>query len=208
MNTLFCSDLHIGHHKVAEIRVPPTTIPDCMQDRITGIHDKLLALAWDRKVRKDDIVYILGDISSGSTSGVKHALEWLKARPGRKRLITGNHDPIWPYHRDCHKWFPAFMDVFESVQAFGRVRIHLGEGYVTAWMSHFPFESDHSETPRFPEARLKDCGQYLLHGHTHDTSVLNPFNRREIHVGVDAWNLAPVSMGEIAEIIKGLENDQ
>lgn len=47
--------------------------------------------------------------------------------------------------------------------------------------------------------RLRDEGRWLLHGHTHQPERIRG---REIHVGLDAWDLAPVNEGTIAKLIE------
>ncbi|MGH3955688.1 MAG: metallophosphoesterase family protein [Mycobacterium sp.] len=206
MSVWFTSDLHIGHVKVAEQRVP------------TGVqeHDAILATMWDLRVGRDDVVWVLGDISSGTKSGQLNALEWLRQRPGHKHLIAGNHDSVHPLHRDSHKWLPLYLDgTFESVQLAAKRRIPLVQGHVTAMLSHFPYTGDHQAVDRYPEWRLPDCGHYVLHGHTHSTYPLSiggpqwryPMRINQIHVGVDTWGFRPVHLDEIVELVQTCEEN-
>lgn len=203
MNVWFTSDLHIGHVKVAEQRVP------------TGVqeHDAILAAMWDARVASGDVVWVLGDISSGTKSGQLNALEWLRSRPGRKHLIAGNHDSVHPLHRDSHRWLPVYLDgAFESVQLAAKRRIPLAHGHVTAMLSHFPYRGDHTGEDRYPEWRLPDCGHYVLHGHTHSERRVSaggqyraPWAFNQIHVGVDAWGFQPVHLDEIVKRVQTIE---
>lgn len=176
----FTSDLHWGHIKVASLRGF-----DDPND-----HDKVLSDNWRARVKPDDIVWVLGDLAASSPTD---ALDLMRELPGRKRLIKGNHDKNHGMFRDAWKWDSAYREVFEYTSEFGRIKVH-GE---TVLLSHFPYETDHTDEPRHTQYRLRNQGQFLLHGHTHssqrDTSSV------ELHVGVDAWDLAPVPLTEVQD---------
>lgn len=180
--------------------VPYGEMPDV--ERVVAWHDEILAEHWDSVVRKDDIVWVLGDISSGANQAQRDALAWIQQRPGIKHLIAGNHDGVHPLHRDSHRWLPVYLDgAFATVQMAAKRRVALREGHVSAFLSHFPYEADRGAT-RYPEWRLRDMGNYLLHGHTH---APEKFCGREIHVGVDAWGFRPVPLDEITAYIQTCE---
>jgi calcineurin-like phosphoesterase family protein len=176
----FASDHHFGHQKVAGIREFPT-VPH---------HDLALIDRHNEVVRPDDVVYFLGDLSAGGTMATREALNKVRYMNGRKRLIAGNHDPVHPMNRDAHKWFPEYLEVFESVAPFGRASIN----GTKVLLSHFPYEVDRDE-PRYLQYRLRDEGAILLHGHLH--SIEKVTSPREIHVGLDAWDYTPVEVSRI-----------
>ncbi len=79
-------------------------------------------------------------------------------------------------------------------------------------LSHFPYHRDRGEA-RHTQWRLPNEGRWLLHGHTHGTErvtysvarlgeSIHKKTVREIHVGVDAWDLTPVPLTTIASLIK------
>jgi calcineurin-like phosphoesterase family protein len=186
--TYFTSDPHIGHKLVAGLRgfIDPED------------HDNILAENWDRLVKPDDVVWVCGDISAGDAAQRK-ALAWLCRRPGRKHLILGNHDGPHPNNRDAHKWFSLYMGAFESVASGARRRV-LGRNVL---LSHFPYTGDHREKDRYDQWRLRDKGEILIHGHLHD-----PDRRRvgnQIHVGLDAWDLTPVPLMKVEELVQEIE---
>ena len=178
MTTWFTSDLHVGHRRVAEIRGFETV----------EAHDQTLAAKWRHAVGEQDLVWVLGDLAVGRPEA---ALELLADLPGRKRLVSGNHDPVHPMHRDAPKWSQAYAEVFEWVTPFQRVSVH-GRRVM---LSHFPYERDRYEV-RYLEYRLRDGGLPLLHGHTHSRERQVG---REVHVGVDAWDMRPVRDSEVVE---------
>ncbi len=180
MTVWFTSDLHFGHRLVAGHR-------GFGED--TEAMDAMLIAGWGSRVRDDDIVWVLGDLA---VSSPEHALAIIGDLPGRKHLIAGNHDPVHPMHRQAHKWQPRFLEVFDSVQPFARQK---WDGKYCL-RSHFPSAKDRGEV-RYTQYRLADEGMWLLHGHVHESYRIEG---REIHVGVDAWDLAPVSLDQILEL--------
>lgn len=178
----YTSDLHIGHRLVAGLRGFSSTEE----------HDAALAANWDRLIKPDDQVWVLGDLSVGK--GAKRteitALEWVAVRPGIKHLISGNHDSCHPMHSEAHKRQAAYLEVFSSVQ-MAAVRKLAGQRVT---LSHFPLagdpEGDHTPENRFELWRLPNVGQFHLHGHTHNAEQL--VHGKQIHVGLDAHHLRPV----------------
>lgn len=176
-NVWFTSDLHIGHRFVAGLR----------GFEHVEEHDAYICDGWSNFVGPNDQVWVLGDIA---VSNPKRALELLDRLPGHKHLIAGNHDRCHPLHRDAHKRQREYLQVFESVQAFARRKV-AGQDVL---LSHFPYDTDRGEV-RYTQYRLRNEGLWLLHGHTHSDVIATSPN--EIHVGVDAWGMAPVALGAI-----------
>lgn len=192
----FTSDLHLQHNRLADLRGFGGD---------TELHNRAIMTNIYDTVRNGDQLWILGDLSSGSNGSETHALALLdKLRTDRRlslHLVAGNHDTCHPYHRDAHKRIRRFYDVFESVQPFARRRI-LGEN---VWLSHFPWRGYGDRDPgveRYAECRISpvNANDWLLHGHTHFSDPVSSAN--SINIGVDAWDLAPVNIDEIAEMIR------
>lgn len=207
-NVWFTSDLHIGHETVAVQRFQPAQIDG--PAAITW-HDAALARGWDERVRPEDQVWILGDISAGGKAAQANALTWLVQRPGVKHLVTGNHDGCHPMYRDAAKYQAWYLSCgIASVQPFARRRIN-GQSVL---LSHYPYTGDHTSVDRHTQWRLRDGGLPILHGHTHSRERLSyadhiqtfhgPLHGTpQAHVGVDAWGLSPVDVEQIAELIAG-----
>ncbi|WP_306365383.1 metallophosphoesterase family protein [Nocardia sp. CC227C] len=184
----FTSDLHVGGHtKVAEIRGFTST----------DEHDTELARCWDAVIRPHDQVWVLGDVT-GRRGTEPAGLEWIANRPDTKHLIAGNHDPVHGMHTSAHKAMRAYLDVFATVMQTATRKI----GGARVLLSHFPYandpDGDHTEVLRHNEWRPNDVGGWLLHGHTH-----SPIRQRgrQLHVGVDAHDLAPVALAWVEERI-------
>lgn len=183
MTVYFTADLHLGHAMVAGLRGFTTS----------EAHDATVASNWLKTVRKEDTVWVLGDVALG---GLTRALDLVASLPGRKHLITGNHDKCHPMHRDSYRWQPEYLRAaFDSVQAFALRKID-GQKVL---LSHFPYTADHTEDVRYTEWRLPDTGLPLLHGHTHSRERGTP---HEVHVGLDAWDLHPVSLEVISSVLQ------
>lgn len=199
----YTSDHHIGHKLVAversfRIHGNPGPLADWEKDLIVAWHDEELAKRWDSVVTPADTVFVCGDISVGGTTAQRSALEWMAQRPGTKHLVTGNHDGVHPANRDADKWVEAYHRVFASVFPFRRRKI-AGRNVM---LSHYPYEGDHTSVDRDVQYRLRDDGLPVLHGHIHSTSK---GDARQIHIGVDAWDLTPVPQSAIEEILEGAQ---
>jgi calcineurin-like phosphoesterase family protein len=185
--TWYTSDPHIHHKLVAGIRGFASV----------DAHDSEIIRRWNKVVRPEDTVWVLGDIGMGNEDAYLGLASCLN---GTKHLISGNHDPVWPGHRDAHKKMDLWLAVFATIQPFGRRRINGHE----VLLSHFPYQGsgDHTADERYTQYRLPDGGLWLLHGHTHQPERIRG---REIHVGLDAWDLAPVNEGAIGKMIAAAE---
>lgn len=186
--TWFIGDLHFGHAKVAEIRGYDSTEQ----------HDAHLTRVWNETVRTGDLVWVLGDLSGGSSASEARALSMLRELPGRKRLICGNHDSIAGIHRRPSPNTALFREVFEQISDYGRVRVDREQVY----LSHYPYESQ-GDGPgrgeaRYVQYRMADRGAKLMHAHTHH---VDPFDGsatgREMCVSWDAWKRM-VGLGDVS----------
>lgn len=83
MAMLFTSDLHLGHRNILLSRQQFASIDE---------HDEFIIRQWNKKVHKNDNVYILGDLSFRAEQPISYYLSRMK---GKKHLIVGNHDSFW-----------------------------------------------------------------------------------------------------------------
>lgn len=183
--TWYTADPHLHHRLLANLRGFGSL----------DEHDSEIIRRWNKAVAPGDTVWVLGDIGMGNEEAYLGLASCLN---GTKHLISGNHDAVWPGHRDAHKKMDLWLAVFATIQPFGRRRIN-GHDVL---LSHFPYGTDteHHAEGRYMQYRLRDEGGWLLHGHTHGTERLHG---HQIHVGLDAWDLAPVNEGTIGKMIAG-----
>lgn len=182
--TWYTSDLHFWHRRVAEIRGFASYAE----------HDAAIIRNWNARVRPDDIVWVLGDVHM--LSGGLHRVGELN---GVKHLVIGNHDSVFSAHRDAHKHQGLYAQYFASMQAFARRKV----ADVEFLLSHFPYYGDHTQAERFAQYRLRDEGLPLVHGHLHVPDKYDLVNRPNmLHVGLDAWELAPVPQEVVIDELK------
>jgi calcineurin-like phosphoesterase family protein len=187
MNEFYAADLHINHRKVANIRGYAT--PD--------LWNKALIEKWNATVRLGDRVWVLGDVAMGD---FRDAWPILAHLGGELHLVTGNHDAVFPGHRDSFKFQAEWMTRFQSVQPFTRRRL---EGR-NVMASHFPYEGDSSPADRYTEFRLRDEGLPVIHGHTHSTEKVSRSVKGtlQICVSMDAWELKPAPLADIMRLLR------
>lgn len=225
----FTSDPHFGHRKVAMDRV--RTRPDIFgeygahfiayddairdgetdataywADQIIAVHDAEIVRRWDATIDKDDIVYVVGDICVGEGRGCADAIDIIAARPGRKRFVAGNHDPVHSAHRKRNTWKPRFDAVFETVDSWTQIRV----GERRFMCCHYPYDGDHTAEDRDIQFRMRDYGAPIIHGHTHSPEKVSfsAAGTVQVHVGVDAWDFTPVPQSAVVDIINAEQGDQ
>ena len=163
----FTSDFHLGHSGIITMQDRPFATVDEM--------DRVLLTNYNAVVRKNDTVYILGDICHHMQADA--ANEIIGRMNGKKYLLVGNHDK---------KYDPT---LFAEIKDFMTVSLN---GTYFALM-HYPMLS-------WPK---KNSGSIQLHGHIHARADYNVKNRedgiRRYDVGVDANDYFPVSLKRIMD---------
>lgn len=165
----FTSDLHYGHKAIINMCERPFKNVEEM--------NKTLVENWNDCVKKNDTVYILGDMAFRIP--VVEANEFIKKLNGKKILIKGNHDKNYD------------ESLFEEICDFKEINLH----GVPISLMHYPMVS-------WPKSNR---GSIHLHGHQHNTSEYNlEMKKQGIHrydVGVDANDFRPVSLQEILNFV-------
>jgi calcineurin-like phosphoesterase family protein len=194
----FTSDLHLGHEKVAVEHRGFKTPEE---------HDSYILGEILHRLQPGDQLWILGDISSGTNRAENAALERLAALKEwySLHLIPGNHESCHPSRTDALTHLGKFTAVFDSVQPFAKRRVP-SDRTRRKWLSHFPWHGDGDRDPegpeRFTECRLHDNGRdWLLHGHLHSGPDEVWTAERSLHIGLDAWGLAPVRLDTVNDMI-------
>lgn len=204
------SDLHLFHPAMAfyrwRRRWPTSEERAQIKPELIDWHTDRLAGQWDAYVRPQDTVIVCGDLTANS-SMVEHALRWVNERPGVKKLILGNHDPAHPMHRDADRWDGVYYQAFKSVSTSATRNLALPRsgGKVRVRLSHFPYSGDgDGREDRCTQDRLRDERLPIIHGHVHTKDKVTRSKRGtpQIHVGVDAWDMAPVNLRAVASLLE------
>ena len=173
------SDTHFGHANVLNFTDRPFGDIAHM--------NRALINAINERVAPTDDLYILGDFSYQMTAVEAAALR-SKINCRKVHIVPGNHDKDWT-HKDVAGTFIVEPPIV-------RINIH-GQKIV---LSHYPLM----------EWQSMSRGSWHLHGHIHSAGrVYNELNRKQglmrYDVGMDANDLAPVSLDEIRAWFEGVE---
>ena len=178
----FTSDPHFYHTNIIKFTNRP--FKDINEMNETLIEN------WNKRVGKDDVIFILGDFCFG---GSKEWNELLGKLNGRKYLIIGNHD-----EKNLRQ---GYLSKFEKVAYM----MHIYVNGKSIYLSHFPILCYAGSY------RVRNC-VYALHGHVHsgerqsvgkDNGRLSVLFPSQYDVGVDNNNYRPVSFEEVMEKIEG-----
>lgn len=90
MKTYFISDLHLGHANCIRFDKRPWETAEEM--------DMEIIRRWNRKVRKEDHVYVLGDFAYRNRTTIA---DYTKQMNGHIHLIRGNHDKRSEAYESC-----------------------------------------------------------------------------------------------------------
>ena len=159
----FIADLHLGHENMATNR---------------GFENaehmfEVIKKNWNAKVRKNDTVYILGDV----TMEKKKGYELLDQLIGNKRIVLGNHDR----RQDV----PELLKHCKTVSGM--------EAHKGIFLTHCPVH------PMEFDYRVKKN----LHGHIHSKIVKRGFlgikfkDKRYVNVSCEQVNYTPMTLEEL-----------
>ena len=180
----FTSDLHFGHENVIRFDNRPFNTVEEM--------DEEMIKRWNAKVRKGDIVYVLGDFIWKAATN--EAVSIIRRLNGQIILIKGNHD------RFLHN--AAAKKALAGIKDYDDICVTLEDGTTRRCiLSHYfiPFYNGH----RYQAIHL--------HGHSHlteeaaeevrITTELNEkgYDLKNYNVGCMYWNYTPVTLDEILE---------
>lgn len=198
MVTYRWSDPHVEHFNIIDFCDRP-------YDTVSEMNAALVANV-NKLVGVNDTLKVQGDVAFGDR---RKSLAWVdQIRCQNRILYPGNHDHCFPgAKKNWREWLPLYEQYFEV-----RIEEYPGSGYhetlddgTPVIVSHFPYTGEsHGETDRYSAYRPHDDGVTLLHGHVHDAWKIrrSPKGTLMINVGVDAWDMQPVSENTLAALIK------
>ena len=164
----YISDLHLFH---------PAIIKKCSRPfrNVEEMHQTVID-NWKGKVRENDTVYVLGDV------GMYHETEIaaiFNSLPGRKCLITGNHDKFNLRNR-------TFRKCFDSIASYAEIWDR-GRKVV---LFHYPIE----------EWNGYFRGFYHLYGHVHNRDENLKIINRRFNVSADVLGFEPKTLDELIAV--------
>lgn len=164
----FTADTHFGHAGEARRR----GYDDVRQ------HDEDLVRNWNECVKKNDVIFHLGDFSNGDRADAQQAV--FNRLNGKKYLVLGNHDN------------QATADLGWASPPVHRmiVQIEGKEHILDHYAGRTWYKSFHKTIQLF--------------GHSHGKM---PPTTQSCDVGVDAWNLCPASVYQIEMLLEDVELD-
>lgn len=156
----FISDLHFYHESLL-------TRMDCRGfENCEKMHEYMIE-RWNQKVRPQDEVVILGDVSMERGKKTSEILEKLN---GRLYLVVGNHDNYLEdrrFDRDRFEWIKDYAVLHENKKKIV--------------LSHYPVMCYDGQYRRDKEGVPKT---YMLYGHVHNTRdeiLINHYIREARH---------------------------
>lgn len=155
----FTADLHLGHAKIIEYcNRPFKTVEEMNNTILTN---------WECTIKPTDTIYVLGDLMFNKNVD----LERVKALPGHKRILRGNHDR-------------GFTDT--KLKSLGFEIVYRCP-ILLPWCKKFNVFIMHA-----PNQQVH--GALNLCGHVHDSWKTKD---GYYNVGVDVHNFTPVSLRTI-----------
>lgn len=188
MSVFFSSDHHFSHSNIIAFCDRPF---DDVEEMNWNLVEK-----WNETVKPQDIVYYLGDFAMGRLPA---SLEIGKQLNGIKILIPGNHDACFQGNRHQKLWAKHYIETAGFSAILPSASIVLGP--YTADLCHFPYTGDSRDLRGKPDRWSiyrpnPHPTKVLLHGHVHQNWL---YSNRGINVGVDVWDLCPVSLDILVE---------
>jgi len=152
--------------------------------------DEVLINNWNERVKSNDTIYHLGDVTLG---GYKYAKELFSQLNGRIIVLANwkHHDKYWlDDFKPCDMYSKSGHTVSLADPLLSLELPEYSEGGYpkTLVMCHFPLV-------RWDRSHYNS---WHVHGHCHGTYQGPP---RSMDVGVDCTNYAPISLEEIAQAI-------
>ncbi|PSK84060.1 calcineurin-like phosphoesterase family protein [Limimaricola soesokkakensis] len=163
MAHIFTADLHFGHANIIDYCARPFSSVEEM--------DQFQLSALQRHVGPADDLWILGDVAFAKGRLQKdRAKAIIEKIPGRKHLISGNHD---------HSWLSREVQ-WESQEKMQEIRV--GDQWLV--LCHYPLMT----------WNRRRYGAIHLFGHVHDACK---GYRQAVNAGVDWWDYRPARLDEV-----------
>lgn len=179
IKVFFTADTHFTHPSTLYFhperrKAAGITLEELQEDKMKAMYkfDEWLIERWNATVKRQDLVYILGDFCLGNKVRTEEILSRLH---GRKYLIRGNHDKSL---NGLDRYFQWVGDIKEAKFNHNQYKFIEPDEPFCVEMCHFPLLS----------WNRRPHGTCHLHGHCHNS--ITPFNNLSkelrLDVGIDA----------------------
>lgn len=180
----YISDLHLRDQAIFDKCIRPFKDLDDMEE--------IIIERWNNKVKKDDIVYVLGDVANENPNTIK-IYEQLN---GHKHLIVGNHDHI-------------LLDAIKVSQTFESICFikMIEDNERKVCLCHYPLMD-------WMEFNRKG---YLIYGHVHNKTSNNSHayyqikeyfkDKHAFNCGVDVNDFTPMTLDELIARKENFKDD-
>lgn len=173
----FTSDLHLGHNK--SFLYEPRGFKNIQE------HDNAIIENWNKIIRPNDKVYVLGDLMLNDNEA---GIEKIKQLKGQIYVVRGNHDSEIRInlYNNCNNIIKVTEGQF------------LRYGKYHFYLSHYPTLCSNFDNEKPLKARM-----ISMCGHSHSQDAFADWDKGLIyHVELDAHNNFPVSIDSIIKDIK------
>ena len=190
-NVWLISDTHFFHPSIlyfhpARRDACGVTLEELQADKNSAIekHDKWLIDKWNATVKRNDIVYILGDFCLGNKEKTEKILQKLR---GKKYLIRGNHD------KSCNgleRYFEWVGDIKEAKFTNNQYKFIDPDETFCIELCHYPLLT----------WNRRPNGTCMVHGHCHNT--LTNYNKLSEELRVDVGLDSEIANYELVSLEK------
>lgn len=164
----YISDLHLGHSNIINMCNRPYSDVEQMNEDLIN--------KWNNIVKKNDIIYLLGDFSMKLSN--EKSLEYLKRLNGIKYFIKGNHDK-WSFLKEAKErgLIQDYFDSYKEINDNGRFVI----------LCHYPLVTWNGMYRN----------SFHIYGHVHQ-NIVEPITRRYCAC-VEITNYEPKTLDELIQ---------
>ena len=166
--TLLIADTHFSHKAIIDYCSRSFSSVEEMNE--TMIEN------WNRVVRKDDNVFVLGDFA---LCGKDKIIEIGNRLRGRKTLILGNHDGA-------------------SINTYREAGFELVYKHPIVFKEFFILS-------HYPQFTVENGLYANIYGHIHNDPKYKDYTARTFCVSVERINYTPIDFEEVYELMKGCE---
>lgn len=172
----FISDTHFNHENIIKYcNRPFKDVKEMDYEILTN---------WNKKVKKDDTIYHLGDLALGDK---EEFFELSKNLNGKKYLIKGNHDN-WSIN--------SYKDMGFIVLTNPQIKLKKYKFL----LSHVPLSDKY-----IPQEYINIHGHIhnkYLHDFIYESEIKNYSIKKHVNISCDVTNFMPISIEEINKLIK------